>query len=113
MLRNRIFQESDWSNKIDQWRQSGKSAKAWCLENQVVYPTFMAWRNRLKAKQKSDHLDDKNSFSPSKPFVELQDQAKKRSSLTLECNGVQILISEDFDTELLCKCLITIRNLSC
>ena len=112
MLRKHFLQENDWSSKIDQWRQSGKSAKAWCLENQVVYTTFVGWRNRLKAKENQIHPDDNNSLSQSRLFVELTDQ-KKKSIITLECNGVQILISEDFDANLLRKCLDLLRDMSC
>jgi hypothetical protein len=36
-----------WSEKIEQQKASGKSAAAWCRENNIPYQNFLKWRKRL------------------------------------------------------------------
>lgn len=36
-----------WSQKIEQRKASGKSAAAWCRENNVHYQKFLRWQKRL------------------------------------------------------------------
>lgn len=102
--------QREWSQKIEKWLQSGKSARSWCRENQVVYTTFISWRTPLQCDLKSlTHLS-----SPSeKPFIELKDQTEPRSSITLEYKGVQIHLSDHFDGALLKRCLDLLRGILC
>ena len=95
----------EWSEKVEQWRRSAKSAQAWCRENQVVYTTFIAWRKRLKLDS-----EDLMSYAQS-PFIELKD--KDNSGVCLECAGVKIHLSNDFDAALLKKCLSILQGASC
>lgn len=57
-----------WSEKIEQQKMSGKSAAAWCRENNVSYKNFLKWRTRLSSDQ------DLNRASFLEP-VEQQDPA--------------------------------------
>ena len=113
MPRYSLQQESEWVDKINQWFRSGKSAKAWCRENRVVYTTFIGWRNRLKRKQKQAISEDKNSVIRPKQFIELKDRTEEAPTIVLECCGVRVHISADFDSALLRKCLDVLRGCSC
>lgn len=99
----------EWSNKVESWRQSGKSMKAWCRENQVVYTTFLGWCNRLKPNQNVNSLPSSSKTQ----FVELKECLKDTSGISLECKGVVIHLTSEFNAALLKKCLAVLRDTSC
>ncbi len=106
-----------WEIKVQQWLSSGKSVKVWCEENQVIYTTFLGWRNRLKCND-SDKINSlkQNSLHSSSVgahFTELKDKPKVCSGITLECEGVQIHLLAEFDPAILRKCLNVLRGVSC
>jgi hypothetical protein len=114
--KDKTLQRNDWVNKIQLCRQSGKSAKAWCRENQIVYSTFVGWSHRLKLRGDLDSaltgdLPSKGGVASS--FIELKDQSKSISSISLECAGVYIHLSADSDETLLRKCLKVLRGGIC
>ena len=102
----------EWDSKIEQWRQSGQSARAWCKDNEVVYTTFMGWRHRLTQRQKSNRQNLSNS-SPQAHFVELKDKPPSSSGIRIEYEGVQIHLSMEFDPLVLKKCLQVLRGIAC
>jgi len=109
MAQNRNSKKLEWASTIERWKLSGKKAQAWCRENHVVYHTFLWWRNRL------------GYSKPKKPqplpaqtqFIELQDQPKCKSEISLEYEGVIIHLKDDFDPSLLKKCLVVLRGALC
>jgi hypothetical protein len=115
---NSFYSKAHWEIKLQQWLSSGKSAKAWCQENQVVYTTFLGWRNRLKylSSQKATSSPELHSLSPSfsnTHFVELKNQSKIYPGISLECEGVKIHLSAEFDGASLRKCLDILRGAPC
>ncbi|MFI5343823.1 MAG: IS66 family insertion sequence element accessory protein TnpA [Chlamydiales bacterium] len=48
MPKSQYSRRLEWIHKIERWKQSGKTAWAWCRENQVVYTTFIGWCRRLE-----------------------------------------------------------------
>jgi hypothetical protein len=118
MASKNFYSKEYWKIKIQQWLLSGKSAKSWCQENQVVYNTFLGWRDRLKCchNQKANSSPNQNSLgsTPSKMnFIELKDQPKSCPGIFLECDGVQIHLSTEFDAAVLRKCLNILRGTAC
>ena len=100
----------EWRRKIQKWEVSGKSARAWCLEYGIVYPTFMSWRTRLvREKQK----ETKANLGTSKSFVELAQDTIPESSLELSYQGITIHLFKNFDSSLLLRCIKTLKNFSC
>jgi hypothetical protein len=99
----------EWAKKIELWRQSGKSVKAWCRENHVVYTTFLGWRNRLKLNQNVNST----SSSSKNQFIELKEGLKTASGISLECEGVRIHLTSEFDELLLKRCLALLRGVPC
>ncbi len=117
MASKKIYSKEYWKIKIQQWLLSGKSAKSWCQENQVVYTTFLGWHNRLKHhnNQKTNNSLKPNSLpalSSKAHFIELK-SPKKYQGIYLECEGVQIHLSNEFDAATLRICLDVLRDASC
>lgn len=99
-----------WANLIEQWQQSGMKAQTWCRENQVVYTTFLGWRNRLKINPQSRGICQ----PPVKAqFIELKDESKVKPEISLEYDGILIHLKADFDPTLLRKCLGVLRGAPC
>lgn len=110
MSQNKNLKIHDWSKKIKQWKFSGKSARAWCHQNQVVYTTFMGWCKRLEI-NKSAQTIQKRSLK--NQFIELKDPTKVYPEISLEYNGVIIHLKGEFDHSLMKKCLAVLRGVQC
>lgn len=94
----------EWERKVSEWQKSGKSVRAWCQENQINYVTFLGWRNRLQEDQSlADHSE----------FVELKEKSSSGAGISLECSGVFIHLSLDFNTLALKKCLAVLKGETC
>lgn len=81
----RYQKRSDWADQIALWLQSGKSAKAWCRENNLVYNTFLGWHYRLNNCPASKLRQDNLAAIPPQ-FIELKDshQPQPSSGVSLE-----------------------------
>jgi hypothetical protein len=110
MSQNRNLKNREWSEKIEQWKLSGKKARTWCRENQVIYTTFMGWCKRLEI-NKSAQTTRKSSLKAQ--FIELKDQPKVHPEISLEYNGVIIHLKGEFDSSLMKKCLAVLRGIPC
>jgi len=112
-----LYSKKYWEIKVQEWFTSGMSAKAWCRENQIVYSTFIKWRNLSSYRENhTTHRASKSSLSHSSEkvhFVELKNQIKPCSGIFLECESVQIYISTDFNPTLLKKCVDALRGHAC
>lgn len=93
----------EWAARVEQWRSSGKSAKAWCEENSLVYTTFLGWVHRFKKSKK---------VQPSS-FIELKDQPQSFSGITLEYDDIRINVPLNFDPITLNRCLQVLRGKKC
>lgn len=110
MSQDQNSKKLEWINKVEQWKLSGKSAQRWCRENLVVYTTFMGWLKRLDVKS----IKKTTRQNPAKPqFIELEDQSKKKSEISLEFQGVLIHLKDGFDPSLLKQCISVLRGISC
>jgi hypothetical protein len=107
---NQDPKQQEWSSKIAQWRQSGKSAKAWCQENKVIYTTFLGWRDRLR-RTSSSHSHRTNPSSLQ--FIELKEKPTTSSGVSIECAGALIHLSAEFNSSTLKKCLEALRGGAC
>src|SRR5436190_21312057 len=98
----------NWKEKVLEWKASGKSANAWCKENQIAVPTFASWKKRFNELNKDLSLIDSN-----KPFVELKDSRNLNSGIFLECQGVKIHLEPGFNVAVLNQCLACLRGDAC
>lgn len=99
-----------WTKIFDQWRQSGKSARAYCIENKIVYTTFLGWRKSLEPYQPClTQLPN----TPEKPhFIEIKEN-EIVSGLYLDYKNVLIHLSPEFDSGVLRRCLYVLRDMPC
>lgn len=101
----RIEKRQEWTNKLEQWSSSGLSARAWCLENNVPYHQFLYWTSIFKETSEKAHA----TYS----FIELEETSNLSSGITLECNGILVNITPDFDSAVLSRCLQVLRGYKC
>lgn len=100
----------EWASRVEEWKQSGKKVRDWCQEKQIVYSTFIAWRNRLKYNEP----EEINQSSCAKAqFIELQDQPKILQEISLEYKGAMIHLKGGFDVGMLKQCFVILRETSC
>ena len=91
----------EWETKIRQQRESGLSIDRWCRQNQVTSYSFHYWKNRLQPKTELTRSC----------FTELPiDQG---TGISIEYQGIRILIEKSFDPATLQNCLSALRGLQC
>ena len=42
-----------WKDRLQAWKESGMTQKAWCHENHVSLTGFSIWKRRIKEEQKT------------------------------------------------------------
>ena len=55
---DRITRQTDMLSLIEQWQESGKSQKSFCMEHDLTYTTFYYWLKRYRRGQ------DESNFLP-------------------------------------------------
>ena len=82
-----------WQQLVDQWRSSGLSAAKFCVQQQIAYSTFQAWRHRLKRQSCVMTEDERNA-----PFIDLSELSPARCEqwrITLRLgHGVELELSQ-------------------
>lgn len=95
-----------WSDRIESWKQSGLSQRAYCEQHQLALGTFSNWRSHLK-KQVAGDQTGKPQFLP----VTLQQS--RHATLVLKINNRHsIEISSDFDPDLLSKVVQAVQQVA-
>lgn len=96
-----IEKKLEWETKIRQQRESGLSIDRWCRQNQVTSCSFYYWKNRLQPKAELSRSC----------FTKLPiDQG---TGVTMEYQGIRILIEKSFDPATLRSCLAALRGIQC
>jgi len=88
---------AEWHDKIAAWQHSGLSMAAWCRCAGESYDRFVYWRNRLQT-------------SAPQPVGKFLPVTGATSALTLECRGVSVYVTTDFDRSLLREILALLRE---
>ncbi len=93
-----------WEKKVKQWQDSGKSAAAWCRENNETYCVFLYWKDKFVPAQKRNRLTTLN-------FIELTDEgSSKDAGIKICCQGISLQIEKDFDANSLTRVLSLLRK---
>jgi transposase-like protein len=90
---------------IKQWRESGKSMGAWCRETNILPETTLYGWIKPKKPKSSLRLSHKS-------FTELKSPSQE-TGIKIECAGVHIYLSRDFDALELKRCLKVLRGNLC
>ena len=80
---------TNWTMHIAQWKQSGKSRKAYCMEHQVSYHNFLY------------HLRKSDKSKEDRSFIALPSVTPSRSMTIHLSNGIRIDIQACLDTQIL------------
>ena len=91
----------EWETKIREQRESGLSIHRWCRQNQVTSCAFHYWKNRLRSKTQLTRAS----------FTELP--VEQGTGITMEYQGIRILIDKSFDPATLRNCLAALRGIQC
>jgi hypothetical protein len=94
-----------WSQRIQQWKQSGKSLAQWSRENDFIYSQTLYWKMRF--------LGSKSKTVVPNQFIELQDDQATGSGIIIETEGVRVHVATDFDTPTLLRCLALLKGKAC
>ena len=100
MTRN-TERNAQWRIKLEQWKASGLSGAAWCRKNQINYPVFLYWCRRTES------LIEKETSSK---FVELTSLTDQTSGIDVECHGVLLHLSKDFDGLTFQRCIQLLKG---
>ena len=89
----------EWETKIRQQKESGLSIEKWCRHNHVTSCSFHYWKDRLQPKSELTRAC----------FSELP--ADQGTGISIEYQGIRILIDKSFDPATLRNCLSALRGL--
>jgi hypothetical protein len=95
-----------WFAKVSEWQSSGKSARAWCQENNVAYQSFLQWR-RQYSEFNEPHPENLKADS----FIELPNDSS-HMLVEMEYRNSLVRISH-IDSENLIECLRTLWSVLC
>lgn len=90
--------QKEWERRITQYRDSGKSVREWCAENNVSAERLWYWLRKYKT-NKDASLVESNQWLP----VEVREHSpiEKNNSLTVKVGEALIEVKAGFDPTLL------------
>ena len=92
-----------WKKIADQWRQSGKTQKEFCIEHEIKFTTFTYWMGRVK-KEEMDSSQVKNLVCISMPSSRVTEE-----DIILEIDRrYRIKLPQGFDSDTLRQILVVI-----
>jgi hypothetical protein len=87
-----------WEQRLQEWKDSKRSAAKWCKEQNISYATFCYWKSKLAPQEEVI-------------FEELKEPSS--TAIELRWGEARLYVSEDFDIATLEKCLIVLRRVQC
>jgi hypothetical protein len=111
--------EAFWRRKLQLWRDSDLSVRAFCQQHELSEPSFYSWRtliaqrDRLDA-QRPDPVPADTSAEPSVPlFLPIRLAAARAPLEVLLADGTLLRVPADFDADVLQRSLAVLRGASC
>jgi hypothetical protein len=100
--------QQQWKDNILKQRASGLSIASWCRQNNIIVSAFYYWRDKFFPQAILDHSD----------FTEIPNAKKtaisdKKPGISIEYQGIRILLDQQFDPSALKQCLEILKALSC
>lgn len=83
-----------WQQVVNDWQQSGQSARAFCTEQSIGYASFCQWRKRLSTSEALNEPEPAPSFVDLGALTEGNGSGGWRIVLSLG-NGVELRLSQD------------------
>lgn len=79
-----------WNEVLETWEASGMGLESWCLQNDFNYYKVRYWKRRCR-----------ETVSPKKAFIEVQDTSTEYSSIVVCVGGVEVKVAAGFNPSLL------------
>lgn len=89
--------ESKWTERVQQWKQSGQSASAFAEGKEFKASTLVWWGRRLR---RGEH----EGAEPSIPMARVVTRPRAvapSATLVIELHGARVMLQRGFDAELL------------
>lgn len=101
--------KSAWEIKINNWRESGLSGRAWCHQNHIRYHVFLYWRKKLD--EVAPSRNQCRALSSVGTFYELLDPPKNGVGIEVECQRTVLRLAKDFDGAIFQRCVQLLRGI--
>ncbi|MES2200430.1 MAG: hypothetical protein V4489_09750 [Chlamydiota bacterium] len=95
---DKSIKRQKWKVLVEEWQLSGTSVRKWCREHKISNSAFHYWKARFLPVAKSRQSS----------FVELHEE--KRSRIEMEFGGIKVYVEDDFDENLLVRCLRALKR---
>jgi hypothetical protein len=114
-----VEQESNreqWRKQVEQWRDSGLSAREYAEKNGVNFYTLRYWSSRFPVDKRKKKIAAAVVVAPGPKFIDVTEAlavpkaAKRGSGLELLVSDVVIRLSVGFDQQTLRQVLAVVRR---
>lgn len=89
-----------WSERIQKFRSSGQTCRAWCLEQQIPVSTMSYWIHKLKHTS-SIHPQGENLMFAKMPS---EQELRMKDTLSMHPSPVRIFITDSIRIEIIQDC---------
>lgn len=96
---------SSWEDKLNNWRSSGLSIKAWCRKNNVADHLFHYWKRKLQKK-------NPDTTASNSTFIELRDP-QNTPCIEIEFQQCVIRLHNNFNSQTFKRCMLLLKELQC
>ena len=117
--------EVEWQQRVLDWRSSGKTQAAWCVENGISTKTFRRWKSRVFRKSEPSSGKATSVQRPTQSFIPLEimgdaasgknaskTNAKTKSGMSVGIGKFSVEVSSDYDPSFLKRLLATIAEIA-
>lgn len=89
-----------WLERIQKFRSSGQTCRAWCLEQQIPVSTMSYWIHKLN-NTSSLHPQEENLVFAKMPS---EQELRRKYTLSMHASPVHIFISDSIRIEIMQEC---------
>ena len=89
-----------WSERIQRFRSSGQTCRAWCLEQQIPVSTMSYWLRKLNNTSLL-HPQEENLVFAKMPS---EQELRRKDTLSTHASPVHIFISDSIRIEIMQNC---------
>ena len=117
--------EVEWQQRVRDWRSSGKTQAAWCLEHGISTKTFTRWKSRIRRKSEQSSNKAASVQSTTQSFIplEITDDAptgqnatkkntKPNSAVSVGIGRFSVEVTPDYDPSFLKRLLATLGEIA-
>ncbi len=117
--------EVEWQQRVLDWKSSGKTQAAWCVEHGISTKTFRRWKSRIFRKSDPSGGKATSVQRTMQSFIPLEitgdgasgknaskTNAKTKSGMSVGIGKFSVEVSSDYDPSFLKRLLATIAEIA-